>query len=372
MTYQPGVLLHKLVFKPLFILKVKQQIVWRRRQARGEGSSPCVLRQQEENCCPKMATRCLNHLPQRFSREATDLNVWQMAYFQKLPFTFLLLIVLSDIQAEGDCLSCSKHIITEVGKGIIIECKNNAPIEKMGMTFHSSSRNLSYSTDVLHEQNRKLTLGKVTLKIQDFMAFLIISQVKISHEGNYTLTYVTEDCMDELTIFLEVFAPYTSPQVIKRNDTLVCTASGGYPEEKLYWVSKAGTNLTHNSTSESVKNEDGPFSLSNTLQLDSALSETEYCCTFSSTKVPSRQPASTCMTPESETFMTIAEKTTLKTTFIVCPIILLFSILLVVVLYRRRKKGASSAKGTNFILQAYSSENEVFSAFFQLKEEFPL
>ncbi|KAM6469853.1 uncharacterized protein PHA67_015329 isoform 3-T3 [Liasis olivaceus] len=322
---KPGVLLHKLVFKPLFILKVKQQIVWRRRQARGEGSSPCVLRQQEENCCPKMATRCLNHLPQRFSREATDLNVWQMAYFQKLPFTFLLLIVLSDIQAEGDCLSCSKHIITEVGKGIIIECKNNAPIEKMGMTFHSSSRNLSYSTDVLHEQNRKLTL-----------------------------------------------APYTSPQVIKRNDTLVCTASGGYPEEKLYWVSKAGTNLTHNSTSESVKNEDGPFSLSNTLQLDSALSETEYCCTFSSTKVPSRQPASTCMTPESETFMTIAEKTTLKTTFIVCPIILLFSILLVVVLYRRRKKGASSAKGTNFILQAYSSENEVFSAFFQLKEEFPL
>ncbi|XP_007439286.1 CD276 antigen-like isoform X1 [Python bivittatus] len=296
-----------------------------------------------------------------------------MAYFQKLPFTFLLLIVLSDIQAEGDCLSCSKHNITEVGKGIITECKNNAPIEKMEMTFYSSSRNLSYSTDVLHKQNRKLTLGEVTLKIQDSMAFLIINQVKISHEGNYTLTYVTEDCMGELTIFLEVFAPYTSPQVIKRNDTLVCTASGGYPEEKLYWVSKAGNNLTHNSTFESVKNEDGPFSLSNTLQLDSALSETEYCCTFNSTRVPSKQSASTCMTPESvRTFMIIAEKTTPITAFIVCAIILSLSILLVVVLYRRRKKGASSAKCKNFILQTYSSEKGVFSAFFQLKEEFPL
>ncbi|XP_025029579.1 uncharacterized protein LOC103060734 isoform X2 [Python bivittatus] len=249
-----------------------------------------------------------------------------MAYFQKLPFTFLLLIVLSDIQAEGDCLSCSKHNITEVGKGIITECKNNAPIEKMEMTFYSSSRNLSYSTDVLHKQNRKLTL-----------------------------------------------APYTSPQVIKRNDTLVCTASGGYPEEKLYWVSKAGNNLTHNSTFESVKNEDGPFSLSNTLQLDSALSETEYCCTFNSTRVPSKQSASTCMTPESvRTFMIIAEKTTPITAFIVCAIILSLSILLVVVLYRRRKKGASSAKCKNFILQTYSSEKGVFSAFFQLKEEFPL
>lgn len=75
---------------------------------------------------------------------------------------------------------------------------------------------------------------------------------------------------------------------MKQKDTLICTASGGYPEEKLYWISK--TKLTHKSTSESVKNEDGSFNLSNILQLESPPSETEYCCTFNKTRVPNRQP----------------------------------------------------------------------------------
>lgn len=78
---------------------------------------------------------------------------------------------------------------------------------------------------------------------------------------------------------------------MEQEGNLICTASGGYPEEKLYWASKGGgANLTHKSTSQSVKNEDGSFSLSNTLQLESAPSETEYCCIFNHTRVPNRQP----------------------------------------------------------------------------------
>ncbi|XP_063148900.1 uncharacterized protein LOC134489956 [Candoia aspera] len=276
-----------------------------------------------------------------------------MASFQKLPLTFLLLIVLGDIQAESGCLSCSEHNITELGKGIIIKCKNNGPILSIGMTFCTTRGNNCSIKGVINEQKRNLTVGETTLEIQNSVVFLNINQVKISHEGNYRLTYVTEECMNQLTISLEVFAPYTSPQVIKRNDTLVCTASGGYPEEKLYWVSKAGTNLTHNSTYESVKNEDGSFSLSNTLQLESPLSEAEYCCTFNKTRVPSRQPASACMTLESvTTSMSKTEETTLEKNripFIMIPFILL-AFVFFAVLYRRRKKDASWARRISIVV----------------------
>ncbi|KAM3846748.1 CD276 antigen-like isoform 1-T4 [Vipera latastei] len=260
-----------------------------------------------------------------------------MASFLKLPFTFLLLSVLSDSQAGAGNLSCSKHNIAELGKLIKIECKNNEPIIKMGVEFYSN-----FST----KQNANLT--DVKTEKNNSMAFLVIKQVKISHEGNYDLTYVAEDGMGVLTISLEVFAPYTSPQVMKQKDTLICTASGGYPEEKLYWISKAETKLTHKSTSESVKNEDGSFNLSNILQLESPPSETEYCCTFNKTRVPNRQPAPTCMTLTNVTNSTITgEETTLKTTKIIgIPIIFISLVfcLWAVFCYRRRKKNGSSAR----------------------------
>ncbi|XP_015673256.1 CD276 antigen [Protobothrops mucrosquamatus] len=168
--------------------------------------------------------------------------------------------------------------------------------------------------------------------------------------------------MDVLTISLEVFAPYTSPQVMIQKDTLICTTSGGYPEEKLYWISKAGTKLTLKSTSESVKNEDGSFNLSNILQLEFPPSETEYCCTFNNTRVPSRQPAPTCMArrnvinstiTEVNSTITAAVKTTLETTTIIVILvvfILLAFCLLAAFCYRKRKKNASSARGISILV----------------------
>ncbi|XP_070595905.1 T-cell antigen CD7 [Erythrolamprus reginae] len=213
-----------------------------------------------------------------------------MAPFRMLSFTFLLLNALSDIQAGDNCLSCPKTKIAELGKDIKITCKNNAPNILMRFSYCTPNRKKCTFKGAIEKQSGNLSDGETTMEIHSNMTFLSINQIKISHEGNYILNYITEKCMTILIISLKVFAPYTEPEVLERGDSLICTASGGYPEEKLYWVSKTGANLTHNSTSQSVKNEDGSFNLSNTLQLQSAPSETEFCCTLNNTKIPSRQP----------------------------------------------------------------------------------
>lgn len=106
----------------------------------------------------------------------------------------MCLYVSSAFSSGAGNLSCSKHNIAELGKPIKIKCKNNEPIIKMGVEFYSN-----FST----KQNANLT--DVETEKQNSMAFLVINQVKISHEGNYDLTYVAEDGMGVLTISLEVF-----------------------------------------------------------------------------------------------------------------------------------------------------------------------
>ncbi|XP_058023882.1 uncharacterized protein LOC131190562 [Ahaetulla prasina] len=285
------------------------------------------------DCYFKMAT--LKCLPLRLQAETIGVN---MASLRTLSFTFLLLNVLSNIQAGDDCLSCSKPNISELGKSIMIKCKDNAPILSMGLRFCPLKGDHCTRKGVIYQHNSTLTDGEITLAFHSNTASLNISQIKISHEGNYKLVYVTENCMNNLTISLEVFAPYTRPQIMKQNDTLICTVSGGYPEEKLYWVSKAGSNLTHKSTSQSVKNEDGSFSLSNILQLESAPSETEYCCIFNNTRIPGRQPASPCTTLENvRASKIITEVTTLNMTETIVIVIAVISlVILLAVIWRKR------------------------------------
>ncbi|XP_034264415.1 CD276 antigen homolog [Pantherophis guttatus] len=290
-----------------------------------------------------------------------------MASLRMLLFTFLLLNVLSDIQAGDDCLSCSKPNIAELGKDIMIKCKNNAPIVSMGIRF-CPLKGDCIPKGVIKKPNSTLTDGETTLEFHNNTASLSINPIKISHEGTYILSYITRNCMDNLSISLEVFAPYTNPQVMKQEDTLICTASGGYPEEKFYWVFKGGTNLTHKSTSQSVKNENGSFSLSNTLQLESAPSETEYCCTLNHTRVPSRQ-VSTCMILQNvSTSMIIAEKTTLNTPMIIIIVIAIISlacILLAVTWWRTGRK--------NYLLQKWQKFTHANKSmyFFQFNETNP-
>ncbi|XP_026523339.1 uncharacterized protein LOC113412125 [Notechis scutatus] len=266
-----------------------------------------------------------------------------MATFQNLLFAFLLLNVLSYIQAGDNCLSCSKPNIAELGKGIMIKCKSKTPIHLIGLKFCTLKGDNCFAKIIIKEQNGSWTENETTLKLYNSCtAFLSIYPIKISHEGNYILNYITENGMGNLTICLEVFAPYTRPQIMKQEDILICTASGGYPEEKFYWVSKTGTNLIHKATSQSVKNEDGSFSLSNILQLESAPSETEYCCIFNQTRVPNRQPVSECMTLENaKTSTIITEETTLNMTGVIVIVIIvisLVSILLAVMWWRKKRK----------------------------------
>lgn len=103
-----------------------------------------------------------------------------------------------------DCLSCSKPNIAELGKDIMIKCKDNASIDSIGITF-CPLKGDCISKGVIKKQNRILTDGETTLEFHNNTASLRINPIKISHEGTYRLSYITGNCMDNLSISLVVF-----------------------------------------------------------------------------------------------------------------------------------------------------------------------
>lgn len=104
-----------------------------------------------------------------------------------------------------DYLSCSKPNIAELGKDIMIKCKNNAPILSMGIRFCPLKRDHCIPKGIIQKQNRTLTYGETTLEFHENTASLSVNPIKISHEGTYILSYIARNRMDKLNISLEVF-----------------------------------------------------------------------------------------------------------------------------------------------------------------------
>ncbi|MEQ2307898.1 hypothetical protein AMECASPLE_022744 [Ameca splendens] len=115
---------------------------------------------------------------------------------------------------------------------------------------------------------------------------LLISNTKLQHEGEYKCEVTTDSGTATSTTMLEVTAKYNTPTVrsIDRKDTpnvhktLICEASGGYPQGQLHWFDENKTEWTKSAKLTENKRNDGLSELSSELPLLTGSTFSEYTC----------------------------------------------------------------------------------------------
>ncbi|XP_051889024.1 butyrophilin subfamily 1 member A1-like isoform X2 [Pristis pectinata] len=101
-------------------------------------------------------------------------------------------------------------------------------------------------------ENGSEVRGQIKLRRQDSKdVSLIIQKTQASNNGTYQFYVETDHGYDTKSISLMFKAPYTVPQISKKDQGgekgLVCTTVG-YPQPQLYWKTENETNLTHYDT----------------------------------------------------------------------------------------------------------------------------
>ncbi|XP_064408854.1 uncharacterized protein LOC106701929 [Latimeria chalumnae] len=111
---------------------------------------------------------------------------------------------------------------------------------------------------------------------------LILKEVQLSDLGRYCLKFLHED------IFaweMQLNAPYTDPQLnISRDGGRIsgkCESRGGYPEGRMVWHLKNGSELNHSANTTAQANSEGLFDIISVVKF-SISQDSEICCTVSS------------------------------------------------------------------------------------------
>ncbi|XP_012728620.2 CD276 antigen isoform X1 [Fundulus heteroclitus] len=115
---------------------------------------------------------------------------------------------------------------------------------------------------------------------------LLISNTKVEDEGEYSCEVTTDSGSSSATTRLKVTARYNYPTADKTlekgrsnvDQTLVCNASGGYPEGQLRWFDNYKTDWTKSAKLTVTKDENGLFMLSSELHLLKGSIFPEYTC----------------------------------------------------------------------------------------------
>ncbi|XP_078242084.1 uncharacterized protein LOC110075047 isoform X1 [Pogona vitticeps] len=267
-------------------------------------------------------------------------NIFQMAFLHIFPLVLLLLNTSNSIQAVSSSFSCESNV-AERGKTASIICKYTKDIRNASVKFCFANTTTCPERSELNTYNRKLTSdhGRISLKL-NHSAILIINKVQILDQRNYYFFLEAENHFGRKYVFLKVVATYTNPQVRRQNDTLICTATGGYPEKYLYWFDKYNTNLTDRSKFVAVPNADGSFSLNSTLLVDSSDSKMAYCCTFNNTNSFHEPQGGSCITFEDATTNELRLEKTNNSILIVVIVLVVLTVILLA-LFWRTKKGSN-------------------------------
>ncbi|KAH0629540.1 hypothetical protein JD844_011679, partial [Phrynosoma platyrhinos] len=152
-------------------------------------------------------------------------------------------------------------------------------------------------------------------------------------------------------------APYTKPQLTRKNETIVCTAGGGYPIKHLYWYDDNGTNLTHNSKFTYTQDVDGSYSLKSSFQLDSFAHEMTYCCTLSNRDSSHPLQTSDCMTFENGIINKSVSENTTSNSILILFLIVMLAVGFAVFCYWRKKKGVALGYAGKEIQLPFKKEN---------------
>ncbi|KAM4594314.1 butyrophilin subfamily 1 member A1 isoform 1-T2 [Fundulus diaphanus] len=133
-------------------------------------------------------------------------------------------------------------------------------------------------------QQKGYTLADTTFNNRNIS--LLISNTKVGDEGEYSCEVTTDSGASSATTSLKVTARYNYPTADKTlekgksnvDQTLVCNASGGYPEGQLRWIDNHQTDWTKSAKLTVTKDENGLFMLSSELPLLKGSIFPEYTC----------------------------------------------------------------------------------------------
>ncbi|KAK5602549.1 hypothetical protein CRENBAI_008987 [Crenichthys baileyi] len=140
------------------------------------------------------------------------------------------------------------------------------------------------SGNVVYKRHQGYGLADPSLNTMNVS--LLINNTKLQNEGEYTCQVTTDSGTTTHTTKLEVTAKYNTPTVrsIDQKDTpnahktLICEASGGYPEGQLRWFDENKTEWTKSAKLTENKRNDGLFELSSELPLLTGSTFSEYTC----------------------------------------------------------------------------------------------
>lgn len=270
-------------------------------------------------------------------------NICLMKSLQLLDLCFILLSLASNdlTSCEFAKFNCNNYHV-KLGENASILCKSNKEITRVKVTFCSHyNDSCPEESSIDTEKGLNATEnGRISLKKKNnTLYYLNIHNVEIFDNRKYQFCILTDAGYRCEQACLEVTALYTIDEVkLQNNTTIVCKASGGFPQSQLYWYDKNGINLTSSSKLETKKAPNGSFFLSSTLQVESPIDKI-YCCTLNNTTCLDTDFVWTA--PEVSTFVKLKSKEHAVSTCILVAVGVLVAIGVGAAIFHRRKKGAN-------------------------------
>uniref|UniRef100_A0A3Q2CNK0 Ig-like domain-containing protein n=1 Tax=Cyprinodon variegatus TaxID=28743 RepID=A0A3Q2CNK0_CYPVA len=122
--------------------------------------------------------------------------------------------------------------------------------------------------------------------MNDFNVSLLISNIEVKHQGIYTCMVMTSSGSSNSQTELKVMARYSNLTVRSINaykdpkvsQTLICEATGGYPEGNLRWIVENNTDWTKSSKQTATKMENGLLKMHSELPLLKGSTFDRYSC----------------------------------------------------------------------------------------------
>ncbi|XP_062291156.1 CD276 antigen homolog [Scomber scombrus] len=184
---------------------------------------------------------------------------------------------------------------SELGGDVVMTCRFDPvplnPLTGLKVYWYWTTNNLVRKVYVMEYGKNNLSLqdvdfqGRVKLnteELQNGLAMLQVSRLKMNDSGTYQCLMETELGTDYKKMTLTVTAPYKAvtrhiQEVADRDELLLTCQSEGYPESPVVWQDGQLQNIISNTTS--VSTPDQLFKVTSQIHIKS-LEKNNYTCTF--------------------------------------------------------------------------------------------
>ncbi|KAF4095779.1 HERV-H LTR-associating protein 2 [Onychostoma macrolepis] len=131
--------------------------------------------------------------------------------------------------------------------------------------------------DYQHEDYKGRTSLLSESEIKNGNISLLIRNIRVQDEGRYRCYTADDKTNDEKYVFVSVEAPVKSVDITLKDDTVICTSSGVYPEPEVLWSSDPPAMEPLNTVS---RTEDHLFTVTSQLKVDVITDTYTYICSI--------------------------------------------------------------------------------------------